>query len=124
MTLQVGIICRTGNLDRYLAEFGHLTHPRQTAEGLTTFVSRLIAEAQETGRFRELLGAKILPNGRRVFLENIGGLYNTDISFILHSLWKDRKTFLYLSTNFPTDGWSIMLLLFSEHMQWASELNT
>ncbi|KAF8598077.1 hypothetical protein BDV93DRAFT_526968 [Ceratobasidium sp. AG-I] len=124
LTLQVGIICHTGNLDRYLAEFGHLTHPRETAEGLTTFVSRLITEAQETGRFRELLGAKILPNGRRVFLENIGGLFNTDISFILHALWKDRKTFLYLSANYPTDGWSIMLLLFSEHMQWAAELNT
>lgn len=122
--MQVGIICRTGNLDVFITEFGHLTHPRATAEAVTTFVSRLIAEAQETGRFRDLLGARTLADGRRMFLDNVGGFSNTDIGFILHALWKDRKTFLYLSTSFPTDGWSIMLLLLGEHMQWASELNT
>ncbi|KAF8598103.1 hypothetical protein BDV93DRAFT_354344 [Ceratobasidium sp. AG-I] len=53
----------------------------------------------------------------RVFLPEVGGFRNKDITMLLDLMWQDQDTFSKICINTPTAGWSLALFAIESHLQ-------
>ena len=98
------------------------TDPHEVSVALAAFVTQLVHDSMEKENSRDwLLGILTSQSGGRMFLRTVGGIFDTDVSFFLNAIWRDRKTFFEICIRAPTPGWSFALLVLGEHMQWALE---
>ncbi|KAF8598075.1 hypothetical protein BDV93DRAFT_610027 [Ceratobasidium sp. AG-I] len=122
LLIQVGILTHTGTFNAFVRKTSNVTDPHEVSAALAAFVTQLVHESMEKEKSRNwLLGILTSQSGGRMFLRTVGGIFDTDVSFLLNAIWRDRKTFFEICIRAPTPGWSFALLILGEHMQWALE---